>query len=118
MSGRPGPRRCRNSSVESGPAGVGIVRSPPRRPNPRSEEDLRASVSSSALKAYGPPEQLLRVTPDAVETTGTRCTVTRVAKFDTCPWGQLSKRPSQRNPWGPGYNIKLHCREKDGRTFN
>ena len=89
-----------------------------KTPDPRSEEDLRASVSSSALKAYGPPEQLLRVTPDAVETTGTRCTVTRVAKFDTCPWGQLSKRPSQRNPWGPGYNIKLHCREKDGRSFN
>jgi hypothetical protein len=91
---------------------------PTKTPDPRSEEDLRASVSSSALKAYGPPEQLLRVTPNAVETTGTRCTVTRVAKFDTCPWGQLSKRPSQRNPWGPGYNIKLHCREKDGRTFN
>jgi hypothetical protein len=65
-----------------------------------------------------PAEQLLRVTPGGVETADTRCTVTRVAKFDTCPWGQLSKRPSQRNPWGPGYNIKLLCREKDGRTFN
>ena len=64
------------------------------------------------------PEELFYITPDGVETTNTRCTVTRVAKFDTCPWGQLSKRPSQRNPWGPGYNIKLQCEEKNGRTFN
>jgi hypothetical protein len=38
-----------------------------------------------------------------------RCRVIQVTQFDTCPWGQLSKRPSQRNPWGPGYNIKLQC---------
>jgi hypothetical protein len=64
------------------------------------------------------PEELLSVTVDGVETTNTRCTVTHVAKFDACPWGRLSKRPSQRNPWGPGYNIKLQCKEKNGKTFN
>jgi hypothetical protein len=64
------------------------------------------------------PEELFSVTAYGVETTNTRCAVTRVAKFDTCPWGRLSKRPSQRNPWGPGYNIKLQCKEKNGRTFN
>jgi hypothetical protein len=65
-----------------------------------------------------PPEQLFSVTPDGVETLNTRCTVTRVVKFDTCPWGQRSKRPSQRNPWGPGYNIKLQCKEQNGKTFD
>jgi hypothetical protein len=64
------------------------------------------------------PEELFYITADGVETTDTRCTVTRVAKFDTCPWGQLSKRPSQRNPWRPGYNIKLQCKEKNARAFD
>jgi hypothetical protein len=64
------------------------------------------------------PEELFSVTADGVETTNTQCTVTRVAKFDTCPWGRLSKRPSQRNPWGPGYNIKLQCKERNGVSGN
>jgi hypothetical protein len=64
------------------------------------------------------PEDLFYVTPDGIEAANVRCAATRVAKFDTCPWGQRSKRPSQRNPWGPGYNIKLQCKEKNGRTFS
>ena len=75
--------------------------------------DLRSAYSRDCKAGpYCPkaaPEELFYITADGVETTDTRCTVTRVAKFDTCPWGQLSKRPSQRNPWGPGYNIKLQC---------
>ncbi len=64
------------------------------------------------------PEELFHVTPNGIEAANVRCAATRVTKFDTCPWGQLSKRPSQRNPWGPGYNISLQCKEKNGRTFS
>jgi Helix-hairpin-helix motif len=57
-----------------------------------------------------------RKTPNGIEAANVRCAAGRVTKFDTCPWGQLSKRPSQRNPWGPGYNINLQCKEKNGKT--
>jgi hypothetical protein len=81
-------------------------------------EDQAYFVCDGPYCPEATPEELFSVTADGVETTNTRCAVTRVAKFDTCPWGRLSKRPSQRNPWGPGYNIKLQCKEKNGRTFN
>jgi hypothetical protein len=64
------------------------------------------------------PEELFHVTPNGIEAANVRCAAARVTKFDTCPWGQLSKRPSQRNPWGPGYNISLQCKEKNGNTFS
>jgi hypothetical protein len=64
------------------------------------------------------PEELFHVTPSGIEAASVQCAATRVTKFDTCPWGQQSKRPSQRNPWGPGYNVSLQCREKNGRTFS
>jgi hypothetical protein len=82
-------------------------------------EEQHYFICSGGAYCWEPaPEELFSVTADGVETTNTRCTVTRVAKFDTCPWGRLSKRPSQRNPWGPGYNIKLQCKEKTGKAFN
>ena len=62
-------------------------------------------------------EELFQVTPDGIEAANVRCAATRVTKFDTCPWGQRSKRPSQRNPWGPGYNVTLQCKEKNGEAF-
>jgi hypothetical protein len=64
------------------------------------------------------PEELLHITPNGIEAANVRCAATRVTKFDACPWGQLSKRPSQRNPWGPGFNISLQCKEKTGRAFS
>lgn len=64
------------------------------------------------------PEELFLVAPNGIEAANVRCTAIRVTKFDACPWGQLSKRPSQRNPWGPGYNISLQCKENNGRTFS
>jgi hypothetical protein len=64
------------------------------------------------------PEELFHVTPDGIEAANVRCAATLVTKFDTCPWGQRSKRPSQRNPWGPGFYIKLQCKEKNGTTFS
>jgi hypothetical protein len=64
------------------------------------------------------PEELFHVTPNGIEAANVQCAATRVTKFDTCPWGQLSKRPSQRNPWGPGYNISIKCKEKNGRSFS
>jgi hypothetical protein len=63
------------------------------------------------------PDELFKVTADGIEAANVRCAATRVTKFDTCPWGPRSKRPSQRNPWGPGYNVTLQCKEKDGGTF-
>jgi hypothetical protein len=88
-------------------------------PDLRSEDQSYSrNCKPSPYCSEAAPEELFYITPGGVETTNTRCMVTRVAKFDTCPWGQRSKRPSQRNPWGPGYNIKLQCKEKNGRAFN
>jgi hypothetical protein len=53
--------------------------------------DLRSKDQSYFICEEGPycpapkPEELFSVTADGVETINTRCTVTRVAKFDTCP---------------------------------
>jgi hypothetical protein len=64
------------------------------------------------------PRPPIYITPDGVETTNTRCTVTRVTEHNACPYGRLSKRPSQFNPSGPIYNVKLQCKEKNGKAFS
>ena len=86
--------------------------------------DLRSEDQTYFICTPGPncpealPQEIFRVTADGVETADTRCTAIRVTKFNACPWGRLSKRPSQFNPYGPIYNIKLQCKGKNGKAFS
>jgi hypothetical protein len=52
------------------------------------------------------------------------CVVRQVTKFDVYPWGMIFRnrerarvlRPSQINPWSPGYHIVLQCTSGSKRS--
>jgi len=68
----------------------------------------------------------VEITATKVNFPAASCVVSKVTKFNVCPWGMIFRnreraralRSFQINPWSPGYHIVLRCMGKLSETIS